>query len=47
MDSLPVYNAGFEEDKYPKDQKKDMYFSKMFEFTTFLLFNYVENVKYI
>ena len=27
MDSLPVYNAGFEEDKYPKDKKKDMYFA--------------------
>jgi hypothetical protein len=27
MDSLPVYNAGFEEDKYPKDQKKEMYFA--------------------
>ena len=25
MDSLPVYKAGFEEDKYPKDLKKDMY----------------------
>jgi hypothetical protein len=27
MDSLPVYNAGFEEDQYPKDKKKDMYFA--------------------
>jgi hypothetical protein len=27
MDSLPVYNAGFEEDKYPKEKKKEMYFA--------------------
>jgi hypothetical protein len=25
MDSLPVYKAGFEEDKYPKGLKKEMY----------------------
>ena len=27
MDSLPVYNAGFEEDKYPKHLKNEMYFA--------------------
>jgi hypothetical protein len=25
IDSLPVYNAGFKEDEYPKDKKKEMY----------------------
>jgi hypothetical protein len=46
MDSLPVYNAGFEEDKYPKRQKKEMYFAdveKEFEKAGFLLDNRDDN----
>ena len=46
MDSLPVYNAGFEEDKYPKRKKKDMYLAdveKEFTKTGFSLDNRDDN----
>ena len=48
IDSLPVFNAGFKEDDYPKALKKEMYFAdveKEFEKAGFSLYNKVDSDK--